>query len=118
VALGRHRTHDVKNLHRSYLLVEASLNEMLVKLAARVDLYSLSHEKLSVGRSELVEDYAEVRNRVEKEFKYLQELLVQRCADITNSIEQQCKAKENEINKVLVEVREQIKLCMDCHSSI
>jgi len=41
--VGRHRSHDIKNLHRSYVLVEANLNEMLVKLAARVDLYSLSH---------------------------------------------------------------------------
>ena len=38
--------------------------------------------------------------------------------DITNSIEQQCKAKEEELNRILTEVRTQIKLCMDCHTDI
>lgn len=69
VSIGKHRNHDVKNLHRSYVLVETSLSEFLIRLGAKIDLYSLYHEKLTISKTETIENFGEVQRKIAAQFK-------------------------------------------------
>lgn len=116
--LSRHRNHDIKNLHRSYVLVETSLSEYLVQLGAKIDLYSLYHEKLSISKSETIEDFGEVQRRVLEEFKKISQELERKQKEVMALVNTQSTLREQHINTMLTDLREDILVCMESHSLI
>lgn len=118
VAIGKHRNHDVKNLHRSYVLVETSLSEFLIRLGAKIDLYSLYHEKLAISKSETIEDFGEVQRRIAAEFKTLADQLDLKKKELLAVIDAQASLREHEFDNLLADLRSSIKLCLQSHSMI
>ena len=65
---GQHKAHDVKTLDRSYAVVEANLNECLIRIKSKSDLLSLLHDSISTTQSELHQDFELYKDHIENSF--------------------------------------------------